>query len=455
MTRLSLRYQLLRRLLPAMLLLLVAGAGAAYWVALRSATLAYDRALLDTALAIGGLINDTDGKPVLQLTPQARKVLLTDRFDRIYFAVRDPDGELLAGEAALPFPAAEERELNREGRLYYDGILAGRPLRLAALQSERGGRRLTVVAAETMVKREALLREILLGILLPELVLAVVTLFVVWFGIRSGLSPLAELRRQLANRSHTDLSPVTTDVPDEIQPVVDEINDLLGRLERSLASQRHFVSDAAHQLRTPIAALQTQVELALRCAPASAGPQLQRVLRAGLRLAHLVEQLLVLARAEPTLLEPLPTVDLAALIRDAAENWLPQAIERGVDLGFDLGSAPVRGNPLLLQEMLTNLIDNALRHSPPGGAVNVACGATEHDAWLSVEDSGAGIAQEEREKVFERFYQAPGGGGEGCGLGLAIVRQIARQHGGDAVAGSSSALGGAALQVRLPAASGG
>lgn len=455
MTRLSLRFLLLRRLLPAMLVLLLAGAGAAYWVALRSATQAYDRALLDTALAIGELLPDGGGKPLLQLTPQARKVLLTDKFDRIFFVVRGPDNELIEGEAALPLPRPEQRgPLASEGRAYYDGSLGGRPVRLAALQVERGGRLLTVVAAETLVKRDALLREIVLGMLLPELLLAAATLLVVWFGIRSGLWPLAELRRQLAGRSHTDLRPLTTDVPDEIQPVVDEVNELLRRLDRSLASQRHFVSDAAHQLRTPIAALQAQAELALRGGDDSRA-QLERIHQATLRLSHLVEQLLVLARAEPSLLEPVPEVALEEVIREAAEIWLPRAIERGIDLGFEGVPARLRGNRLLLREMLSNLIDNALRHTPAGGTVNVASGLADGWTWLAVEDSGPGVAPAERERVFERFYQSPGSHGDGCGLGLAIVRQIARQHGGDASVERSSGLGGAAVRVRLPAACGG
>ena len=182
----SLRFLLLRWLVPAMLVLLLAGAATAYWVALRSATKAYDRALLDTALAIVGQLTIHDGKPVLPLTAQARDVLLVDKFDQVFFAVRGPNGELLDGEAGLPMPPPRlPKEVWREGRYYFDGRLNDRPVRVAALKTERADQTFTVLAGETLVKRNALVREILLGMLLPEMLLIVVSLAVVWFGVRS------------------------------------------------------------------------------------------------------------------------------------------------------------------------------------------------------------------------------------------------------------------------------
>ncbi|MBS1188350.1 MAG: ATP-binding region, ATPase-like:Histidine kinase, region:Histidine kinase N-terminal [Rhodocyclaceae bacterium] len=454
MARLSLRFLLLRRLLPAMAGLLAAGAATAYWVAHRSATTAYDRSLLDTALAIVDQLSIVDGKPTLRLTPQARAVLLTDKFDQIFFAVRGPNNELFGGEPGLPLPVGDALEsLRTEGRHYYNGTLGGNPLRLAALQAERGGQPVTIVAAETLVKRTALQREIIVGMLLPELLLVLATFMVAWFGIRSGLQPLAGLQRELAGRSHADLSPIATAVPDELQPVVDEINELMGRLEHSLDSQRHFVSDAAHQLRTPIAALQAQVEAALGDASRHNRTQLEGVLAAAHRLSHLVDQLLALARAEPSQPQPLPEIFLENVVHGVAENWLPAAIEKGIDLGFDLQPTVVRGNNFLLQEMLANLVDNALRHTPAGGAVTVACAPKDDGAVLAIDDSGPGIAADEREKVFERFYQSPDSLSDGCGLGLAIVLKIVRQHGGDASIGESPTLGGTRVEISLPAES--
>lgn len=446
----SLRYLLLRWLLPAMLALLLAGAVTAYFVALRSATKAYDRALFDTALAIVEQLAIRDGKPVLPLTAQARDVLLVDKFDQVFFAVRGPNGELLDGEPNLPMPSSRlSREIWNEGRYYFDGRLNEQPVRVAALKTERAGQTFTVLAGETLVKRNALVREILFGMLLPELLLIAVSLAVVWFGVRSALKPLASLREELAGRSQVDLRPVTTDVPEEIQPVVKEINELLTRLGYSLDAQRHFVSDAAHQLRTPIAALQAQVEATLAESDPLMHRQLQGILAAAHRLSHLVEQMLMLARAQPSLARTQPEVALEEVAQAAAEDWLPVAIKSGIDLGFELAPSQVAGNSLLLREVFSNLIDNALRHTPRGGSVTVRSGADDDGAWLAVEDSGPGIPDGDREKVFERFYQAPGSASRGSGLGLAIVREIARQHGGHASIDRSPELGGARVTVRF------
>ena len=446
----SLRFLLLRWLLPAMLVLLLAGAVTAYWVALRSATKAYDRALFDTALAIVEQLAMYDGKPVLPLTAQARDVLLVDKFDQIFFAVRGPNGELLDGEAGLPMPPPRlPKEVWSEGRYYFDGRLDEQPVRIAALRTERAGQTFTVLAGETLVKRNALVREILLGMLLPELLLIVVSLAVVWFGVRSALKPLASLREELAGRSQADLRSVTTDVPEEIQPVVQEINELLTRLGHSLDSQRHFVSDAAHQLRTPIAALQAQVEATLAESDPLMRQQLRGILAAAHRLSHLVEQMLMLARAQPSLARTQPEVALQEVAQAADEDWLPVAIGNGIDLGFELAPSTIFGNSLLLQEVFSNLIDNALRHTPRGGSVTVRCGAGDAGAWLAVEDSGAGIPEADREKVFERFYQSPGSTSRGSGLGLAIVREIARQHDGQASIDRSPDLGGTRVTVHF------
>ena len=450
MQQTSLRFQLLRRLLPAMLVLLLCGAGTAYWVAWRSATKAYDRALLDTTLAIADQLKIADDKPQLPLTPQARAVLLRDTYDQVYYAVRGPDGEVVDGEAGLPMPMPASAIIEGgEGRYYFDGLLHGKPIRIAALETEVAGKVFTILSGETLVKRNALVREILLGMLLPELLLIIASISVVWFGVRSGLMPLSKLRKELAERSHADLSPIQVGVPEELQPVVVEINELLHRLDHSLSSQRNFVSDAAHQLRNPIAALQAQVEAVASESPLEKQRTFGGLLAATHRLSHLVEQMLALARAEPSPAQTYSKIALADLVGQVAETWLPKAIHKQIDLGFELSPTLVSGNNLLLQELLANLLDNAIRHTPVAGAITVSCGQNDMEAWLAVEDSGNGIPETEYERVFERFYQLPGGLREGNGLGLAIVREIARQHGGEVVAGSSSRLGGALLRVTL------
>ncbi|MFN4342959.1 MAG: sensor histidine kinase [Azonexus sp.] len=447
----SLRWMLIDRLLPAMLGLLVVGAVLANWVALRAATKAYDRGLLDTAFAIAEQLQIVEGRPQLPLTQQARTVLLTDKFDRVFYAVHDETGELLDGNPELPTPPVEDLpQLASEGRLYYDGMLGEESIRLAAYQRRFEFQTVTVVAAETLVKRRELVRDILLGMLLPEILLVLVAATVIWFGVRSGLKPLEGLQAELADRSQSDLRPVAVAVPEEVQPVVTEINGLLQRLDVALASQRNFVSDAAHQLRTPIAALLAQVEAAEQEAGGAAPSVLSGIHAAAGRLGHLVEQLLALARAEPSLAQASGEVALVSLVHRVAENWLPAAIGKDIDLGFELQPAVVHGNEILLEELLANLLDNALRHTPIGGVVTVACGVADGRAWLSVEDSGPGIPESERGRIGERFYRPAGQTGDGCGLGLAIVREIARQHQGELHIDRSSRLGGAWMRVDFP-----
>lgn len=454
----SLRGLLLKRLVPVMLTLVVAGALTAYLIAFDSATRAYDRSLWDTAFSVAQQIHlDTKGKPHLFVSQEAENILRTDKFDHVLFGVYTRDGQWVGGERHLPLPSSEEyRQMVQEGRLYYDGQREGLPLRIAGFVVERGDQALTVLAAETLVKRNLLVREILLGMVLPELALIVITMLLVWSGVRAGLQPLETLHDELTARSPADLSPVQASVPEEVQPVKQAINELLQRLSHALDAQRHLVSDAAHQLRTPIAALQAQLEIALRKLDPIAQQQLEGTAIAAYRISHLVKQLLSLSRAEPDQQTRFETADLAEIIQKSAETCFTKAIAKGIDLGFELRPTLLLCHPFLLQEAVTNLLDNAICQTPAGGVVNVACDYLESSddntartAWISVEDSGPGIPDRERSRIFERFYQSPGQN-EGCGLGLAIVREVVRQHSGHVDVAASKTLKGAAFTLRFP-----
>lgn len=455
-SRPSLRRLLLVWVLPSMLGLVAAGALTAYGIALRSATWAYDRALLDTALALSGQIHIIDGHPVLNLPSQAQEILLTDRYDHVFYEVIGPRGESIAGHRGLPRPTKIRPE---DSRLYYDGWYQGGEVRIAALFVQREGLPLMILAAETQSKRDNLVQEILTSMLLPELLLVATTLGLGWLGIRHGLKPVEDLREQLSQRSHNDLRPVSSQrVPEEIAPLVDELNQLLSRLAGSLAAQRNFVSDAAHQLRTPLAALQTQAELALRALdspsggePANLRPELERILTATRRLTHLAHQLLALARAEPGASDAMKPLDLSEIARHCAETWHPLALERGIDLGFDLGPAPVVGHPLLLAELLGNLIDNAIRYTPAPGSVTVRTCNQEGRVLLQVDDNGPGIPADQRERAFTRFQRLNAEANpEGCGLGLAIVKEIAKQHGAHVRLDTGPMQGGTRVEVEFP-----
>ncbi|MBP7292533.1 MAG: hypothetical protein KBB21_38245, partial [Nannocystaceae bacterium] len=300
-----------------------------------------------------------------------------------------------------------------------------------------------VQVAETLDKRARLANEIIKGVIFPQFMILPVAVMLVWFGLSRGLAPLKSLQRRIRDRDPDDPSPIDPrGAPEEIAPLVDAFNDLLGRQNATVAAQKRFIADAAHQMKTPLAGLRTQAELAMREQdPAELHRALEQIGRGSQRAAHLVSQLLALARTENlrdvATLEPL---DLDAFAREVVSDWVPAAIERGIDLGYetrraqwddDGGDASTRiaGHPILLREAMNNLIDNALRYTPREGAVTVRVVADGRRVLLEVEDSGPGIPEAERALVFERFYRVLGTGVDGSGLGLPIVREIATQHG--------------------------
>ncbi len=441
----SLARQLLRQLLPLMAAILITGAGVVYFVAHREATVAYDRAIMDESIAIASQVEIVDNHLHLQLPAIAEKVLLIDGYDKLFYEVVDPDGKKVAGYIEFPRPT----QPFEDGKLYYDGELNGKAVRVAALLSERNGIPFITLFAETKLKRDWILGEIVLAMLVPEGLLIIAAIFMIRRSVRHGLASILPLREELVRRTHTDLSQLPLkDIPEEIYPIFTEVNELLARLSNSLDANRRFIADASHQLRTPIAALQAEAEMALRSP--HPGESLKRIVAGTRRITHLAHQLLTLSRLEPQQKYSPMTVDLAQLTRDAAERWIPLALERSIDLGFELNPANVMGDPIWLEELFNNLIDNAIRYTPTGGIVTVRCNGTANQVSWEVEDSGPGIPEEEHERIFERFYRLDTTGVDGCGLGLAIVHEIANNHNASITIGKGPNLGGALIRVTFP-----
>jgi two-component system sensor histidine kinase TctE len=298
----------------------------------------------------------------------------------------------------------------------------------------------------------------MLRMMLPQVVLILLAALAVWYAVGRGLAPLAALQREIANRSHRDLSALPEEeTPKEVRPLIHAMNELLERLSLVLAAQQRFIADAAHQLRTPLAGLKTQTELALREAQSDdARNTLRQLHTATEQTTRLVNQLLSLARTEPGAgrAQVTDALDLARLARDTTTEWVPRAIERDIDLGFDSppAGARVRGNSFLLKEMLNNLLDNAIRYTQRGGQVTVRVTPDTTLIALSVEDNGPGIPIAERGRVFERFHRVLGTGADGCGLGLAIVKEIAQSHGGAAALASGASGSGTLVTITLPMA---
>ena len=431
----SLRQRLLAWLLAPLVLWSLGSSALAYLLALHFTTQAYDRSLHASILDIERQLTVVDKRPTMDLPRAALQMLESHDEDRVFYRVATASGQHIAGDPTLPPPLPLV-----PGRLrYYDAQFGSATVRVAAELVVLSGATepVLVEVAETTDARRSLTRDILLAILALEGVLILVAALGVWYGVARGLGPLQRLREEVGRRSDQDLSPVDARrVPREARPLVDAINGLLARLGSALAAHQRFVANAAHQLRTPLAGLHTQAELALReTEPEAVRRSLEQLHQAAGRAAHLVSQLMALARLEPRSGRPLQgeLLDLNELARATTSRWVPQALVRGIDLGFEASPTPLRllGDRLLLEELLGNLIDNAVRYTPTGGeaTVRVENGLA---AVLSVEDNGPGIPEAERPQMLERFQRGHNAGqSEGSGLGLAIVREIACTHGAE------------------------
>jgi len=447
--RRSLRALLLRLLLPPVALTLAIGTYAAYRVAADPGTEAYDQSLLNTALALGERVREQDGRIAFDLPNVAERIARTDKYDEIYYVVRGPGGERVAGDVGVPRPPAGA--LPDDGVIAYDGDYEGKPVRVITVQVPCGQRTCSVSMAETTVKRQRLAREILASSVLPQALLAVLALALVWFGVARGLRPLQDLSREIGARSPRDLRPLDAGKsPAEVRPLVDSINHLLGEVAEANRNQQRFLANAAHQLRTPLAGLRAHAELALaQPLPAACRAELEQVHGASVRTARLANQLLALARVEAGARAPEARAgaNLKQVVEGAADEWVHRALDRDIDLGFELADATVSGDAFLLREALANLVHNALEYTPPGGRVTVRTTNGAARVRLEVEDDGPGIAAAERGRVLERFYRAPGTAGTGSGLGLAIVREIAAAHGAEVEIGEGA--GGRGCRVTL------
>jgi len=423
----SIQARLLRALAVSFVAILILCGLVSWFVAVSVANDAYDHALLDPMMDIVQNVRQGPQGPELTLSTREQEALLFDGSDRVFFQVRDAGGRWFAG-GTRDLPAPPEPLVQREP-VFYNANVANSALRIAAMRTDDG---FEVYVAETTNKRDRLVWEVILTGLVPAALVIATAVVLVWFGVSHGLSPLNKLRHDLLQRSPNDLRAVDiAQAPSEVRPAIVALNRLFQRIRETSDSQRRFLADAAHQLRTPLAGLQMQLELELRASQSeSLRATLAKMRDAVLRTGRLTNRLLALARAEQTLPDArqFAVIDLAALAERVGAQWIAPAIHRNIDFGFDLAAASVEGDETLLTELLDNLVDNALRYTPAGGAVTVRCGRDGAGAFIGVEDSGVGIPDAERESVFERFYRGAGATGDGCGLGLAIVKEAAERH---------------------------
>jgi len=405
----------------------------------------YDRVLEYNVRELARLLTVSEQRLTFNLSQPVNQLLRADDSDTMFYQVLGARGELLSGERELPLPAQDEAPFIGETRLR-DDTFRGNEIRIAYTWVKvnlPAARPVLVQVAETLDKRSELATEIVKGVLLPQFVILPLAVLLVWLGLAYAIKPLNQLEERIRARQPDDLSPLDeTAIPQEVAPVVSSVNGLLLRLKSSIDNQKRFLADAAHQLKTPLAGLRMQAELAQR--EGASADELKQSLRqigsASMRATHTVNQLLAMARAEGSgsAMTRSPC-DLAQLTIDVVQDCLPRAMDKGIDLGYE-GVAPgaagvtLAGNPTLLTELVRNLIDNAINFTPSSprhpGVVTVRVLADPFGkvVVVQVEDSGPGIAPGERELVFKPFYRILGTEVDGSGLGLPIVLEIAAHH---------------------------
>lgn len=469
----SLFGEILDWMLTPLLLLWPISLALTWLVAQGLANKPFDRALEYNAQALAQLVTVHRGQAQFNLPQPASELLRADDSDSVYYQVTGPHGELLAGERALPPPPQDPPSghgVVGEVQLR-DAELRGIAIRMASIWVRMPGRdapHALVQVAETREKRSVLATEIIKGVMLPQFVILPLAVLLVWLALARGIKPLHQLEARIRARSPDDLSPLDhRTVPLEVVPLVVSVNDLLVKLSDSMSTQKRFLADAAHQLKTPLAGLRMQADLAQRegTSTVELKRSLEQIGRASIRATHTVNQLLALARAEASAThKALVPCDMARLTMDVVRDLVPLALDKHIDLGYE-GAQPqdpgvwVDGNPTLLAELVRNLLTNAMNYTPSSSAqpgvvtARVLAEPFGRVLLVQVEDSGPGVAESERELIFQPFYRTLGTGADGSGLGLPIVMEIARQHGAEVSvddARPGQVPPGACFTLRLP-----
>ncbi len=434
----SIRHQLLLWLLIPLLSLAFFSTIASYFLGMTLARSIYDKQLSNSADSVIARIKAKDNKLTVDLPPAALAILRHNNQDEFYFQVVAPDGRIISGDKLLPPPAAvlvksDENSEPSFRTILFKGNKEVRVVTLSVPTPDLFVDHVIVQAAETRNARTELAGQISISIFLAQVALIICGAIAVWIGVGRGLRPLKTIEQIVESRSPGDLSLFQTDEPVEVTSLIKALNRLLKQLDDDLQLQKRFTSNAAHQLRTPLAVVTTYCDLARKM---EKDPDVQGVLaelESGIsRMSKLVNRLLVLARSEPGVaaLRNYANVDVSAIAASVTAAHVPQAIRNKIEFEFLSAGEPaiVYGDQAGLEELITNLVENSILYQHTGGKIVVKISVVNGAPILSVEDEGPGIPEDERGKVYERFYRIAGTEQPGTGLGLAIVKEIAIAH---------------------------
>lgn len=428
----SISNKLLRVLLVPLCIMFVLTALVAYNLAAWFANDAYDKELLNAAHAVAARLSKDEHGLVAELPTAVQEVLRHNDTDEFFYQVLTPQKERVAGDALLPMP---QNDVNTDVPSYRNAVVNSRKVRIARIRvplHEDDSRIVIVQVARTLNARNELIHRIFLSIVIPQIFLGFLSIACVRYGVKDGLKPMNDLSSQVRMRSQSDLKHIDMkNPPREMIPFIEAINSLFDRIDSHIEEQKRFVSNAAHQLRTPVAGLRAYIEYGRRIAKDNSDyVEVLSQLDSGTdRIAELVGGLLILARASERSAKQFDLVDLNDLSSEVTSELIRQAANKRVELFFQPSSRKsiVCGNKSELREMLSNIVNNAVVYAPEGGVVNVTVKAGPPPVVI-VQDNGPGIPSMERQRVFERFYRVLGTRVNGTGLGLAIVKEIAQSH---------------------------
>ena len=435
-----------------LIMLLSVGLGVAWliaaWFTYNDAREEIDR-LFDAQLAQSAqvLLGTTRHELHERIEHSEEEITVSHEYEqKLAFQIWDNSSNLLLRSTAAPTSIMGGDEAG-----YADSVINGQPWRVLTRWDAR--HEFMIQVAEPIAGREYLARHITLKMLIPTFIALPVLALLIWFGVGAGLRPLRLLKQEVKQRAANRLEPVAmSGVPEEVEPLAQALNDLFVRLQYAFEGERRFTADAAHELRTPLAALKVQAQVALRATDEGERvTALSNVLRGVDRASRLVEQLLTLARVDPeTAATAFKQIDLRSIAVSIMTDLEPLAHAKQVEMALEDGAAcHVLGDDAQLRLLLRNLLDNAIRYTPAGGYVSVAL-RSNNGVTLEVRDTGPGIPETEREQVLQRFYRVSGTGGEGSGLGLSIVRRIAELHGARLELGGNDSAPGLLVKVIWP-----